>query len=218
MAWLGSRYDGPFRLVAGLWMLLTGIIVWRKWYPGKIDVFAPTRWWVGSMTMLMILFHPIFWGLPSIQLEWNHSALIYFSWCVIVIGLGEELWWRGIWFKMWEDKPVICILAGSLVFTAYHFPFQGWEMMIGSGLIINVFFMGLLFAAARYRGTSIGVLALAHGLIDWLQGAIQWKQQTGHLPFAAYCIALTMIILAAKGKNQVIFRSLTIFPKRQDRF
>ena len=203
LAWLGFRYDGPFRLAAGLWMLVTGITVWRKWYPGKIDVFSSTRWWLGLIIILVILLHPIFGGLPSIQFEWwNHSALIYFFWCVIVIGFAEELWWRGIWFEIWKGKPVICVLAGSLAFTAYHFPFQGWEVMIGSGLIINVFFMGLLFAAARYRGTSIGVLALAHGLIDWFQGGIQWKQQTGHIPFVICCLVITTILLGAKGKDQ----------------
>ncbi len=191
LGWLGSRYDGPFRFMAGLCMLLTGIIVWRKWYPGRIDVFSPTRWWLGLIIALMILLYPVFWGLPSIQFEWNRPALLYFFWSIIVIGFAEELWWRGIWFEMWKGKPVICVLTGALAFTAYHLPFQGWKMMIGSGALINVFFMGLLFAAARYRGASIGVLALAHGLIDVIiqQGAIQWQRQiTGHVPFAVCCM------------------------------
>lgn len=204
LAWMGSRYDGPFRLVAGLWMLLTGIAVWRKWYPRKINVFSPTRWWLGLIILLMVLFYPIIGGLPSFQFEWNHSALISLFWCIIVIGFAEELWWRGIWFEIWKGKPVICILAGSLVFDAYHFPFQGSELMIGSGLAIRIFFLGLVFAAARYKGASIGVLALAHGLIDWLQGAIQWQRQTGPLPFAICCTALMTIILGAKQKDAAL--------------
>jgi hypothetical protein len=69
------------------------------------------------------------------------------------------------------ERQARCLhFDGSLAFTAYHFPFQGWERMIASGLAVRIFFLGLLFAAARYKGASIGVLALAHGLIDWLQG------------------------------------------------
>ena len=206
--WMGSRYNGPFRLVAGLLMLLTGISVWRKWYPEKIDVFFPTRWWLGLIILLVLLLHPIIGGLPSFQFEWNRSALISFLWCVFVIGFAEELWWRGIWFEMWKGRPVICILAGSLAFTAYHFPFQGLELMISEGLMIRVFFFGLVFAAARYKGTSIGVLALAHGLIDWIQGDIQWQRQTGPVPCAVCCMVLMTIILGAKGKDQAQAGSL----------
>ena len=79
LAWLGSRYDGPFRLVAGLWMLPTGIAVWREWYPGKIDEFSLTRWWLGLIIMLVVLLHPIIWGLPSIQFEFSRWRSYIFS-------------------------------------------------------------------------------------------------------------------------------------------
>ena len=71
----------------------------------------------------------------------------------------------------------MCILVGSMVFTAYHYPFQGFEPLI------VIFFFGLVFAAARYKGASIGVLALAHGAIDWVQGMniIRWQWQTSPL-------------------------------------
>ena len=74
--------------------------------------------------------------------------------------------------------------------------------MIGSGLMIRIFFLGLLFAAARYKGASIGVLALAHGLIDWAQGTIQWQRQTGPVPFVVCCLVLMTLILGAKGKDR----------------
>ena len=38
LGWLAFHYDGPFRLAAGIVMLLTGITVWLKWYRSKIDL------------------------------------------------------------------------------------------------------------------------------------------------------------------------------------
>ena len=195
LAWLGSYYDGPFRLVAGLWMLITGLWVWRKWYPRDIAVFSLAGWRVGLIILVVVLMHPMIGGLQGFHAECSRLSPVYFAWCVVVIGFAEELWWRGIWFEMFKGKPIICIVAGSLAFTAYHFPFQGFELMIGSGLAIRIFFLGLLFASARYRGTSIGVLALAHGLIDWLQGAIEFQKYTGPVPFAVCCAILTAIVI-----------------------
>lgn len=202
IAWLASRYDGPFRLVAGLWLLVSAIWTWQKWFRGRIDVFSRARWGWGLVILSVVVFHPIIGGPPSFHSHWNGSALIYFVWCLGVIGFAEELWWRGVWFELWKGRPFVCVLIGSLAFTAYHFPFQGWDLMISEGLAIRIFSLGLLLAAARYYGrVSVGVLALVHGLIDWSLGIVEWQRQPSLILFAGCCIAFVIIIFALRRKE-----------------
>lgn len=200
LAWAGlnvfSENMHPWMIGAAVCMLVTGTAVWRLWYPGKLDVFSMGGWRCGALLLAVFLLHPLLGGgRPSLHEVWGAAALKSFLWCVVMIGLAEELWWRGIWFKMWRDRPVMCILGGSLAFTAYHYPFQGFEPLP------MVFFFGLAFAAARARGTSIVVLALAHGLINWAQatGVITWVWRDGsvspNLTVPAACVIITAVML-----------------------
>lgn len=80
---------------------------------------------------------------------------------IVIIGLAEELWFRGIWFAMCHNHFVTSVLLGSFVFGLYH-------LRHGRHTATITFFVGLVFASARYRGASIISLALVHGVIDWL--------------------------------------------------
>ena len=120
---------------------------------------------------------------------------------LVLIGYTEELWFRGIWFAMFKNRMLPSIIAGSVAFGIFHLPH-------GIGSVIISSCVGSVFAAARYRGASIMSLAIAHGLIDWLNNqmlpAKQLRISMGAalivLPVA--CIAITiLLVMFSKGKN-----------------
>lgn len=210
LAWAGlNAFSGnmhPWMLGAAACMLVTGTALWRLWYPERLDVFSMAGWWRGTLLLTVFLLHPLLGGgRPSLHAVWSFASFKSLLWCVVMIGLAEELWWRGIWFRMWKDRPVMCILAGSLAFTLYHYPFQGFEPLP------MVFFFGLAFAAARSRGASIGALALAHGLINWAQaaGVITWEWRNGpvspNITVPAVCLIITALML--RGEKPGIARA-----------
>lgn len=214
LAWAGLNvFPGnmhPWMLGAAGCMLVTGVLVWRLWFPEKLGVFSMAGWRLGALLLAALLLHPLLGGgSPSLHSVWSYASLKSFLWCLVMIGLAEELWWRGIWFRMWKDRPVMCVLTGSLAFTAYHYPFQGFEPLP------MVFFFGLAFAVARSRGASIGVLALAHGLINWAQmtGLITWEWRNAavspNITVPVVCLIITAVMLlrakaASKGPESAM--------------
>lgn len=87
-------------------------------------------------------------------------AAINFFYYLIVVGLAEELWFRGLWLAMFKNRFIPGVLFGSIIFGLYHIPH-------GLQTVLFTTFIGAMFAVARYRGSSILTLAIAHGLIDW---------------------------------------------------
>ena len=90
-------------------------------------------------------------------------------------------------------------MVGSLVFGLAHFQLHGMDK------VITASFIGLAYAVARYRGASIGVLALAHGFNDWIgQGQVigwRWHAGTGTLQIAIVCISLVLAAGMLKGQK-----------------
>lgn len=181
-------------------MLAVGISVWRLWYREEIDVFSLKGWetglaiFLGLMITEAVLATPVLRpGLLSLSTLWT---LFY---CIVLIGFTEELWWRGIWFAMFKGRPLYAILLGSLLFGGMHYQLHG----IDSAMM--AFFVGLVFAAARYRGVSIGTLALTHGMNDWIaQGHLaRWQWHHGvtviHSLLFPICLLLAAVILRSRA-------------------
>lgn len=198
-------YMLPFALAALVLMFFTGVIVWRSWYPEEIDVFSLKGRGAGLLIFLGPLLLETTLAVPQLRPAlWHYSGFMKLLWCVFAIGLLEELWWRGIWFAMWKNRPLICILVGSLAFGISHFQLHGFEKMV------TAFFIGLVYAAARYRGTSIGVLALAHGFNDWIgQGhVIKWNWQVGNRAIDSALIVVCILLVAVILKTERIKKTL----------
>jgi membrane protease YdiL (CAAX protease family) len=199
LAWAGlnifQRHGHVFLTLALLCMLAAGIFVWRRWYR-EMEVFSRSGWLIGAVIAFAVLLNPLVGGFAALHFGPWRKLLATLFWCALV-GFSEELWWRGIWFEMFADRPRLCILGGSLAFAAYHFPFHGFALMIKSGFVFSVFSVGLLFCAARRRGASVGVLAAAHALVDWPQYAdiITWRHDGGPAWSVAVCTALSVLLL-----------------------
>ncbi len=81
---------------------------------------------------------------------------------VVIIGLAEELWFRGLWMHAAGERFVLAVIVGALLFGLFHLP-------LGSGRVVTLTALGFLYAAARWRGAPIWSLALAHGTVNtWL--------------------------------------------------
>jgi len=177
-------------------MLLVGTWVWRCWYPNRIDLFSVSGWRVVVPTLLILELALCIINVPHLGLSWASSpttALTDLPYFLCLIALTEELWFRGIWFEMWRGRPFMCIGVGSLLFGAIH-------IATSSSHPISAFFFGLVFAAARNRGASIGVLVIGHGLLDWVNATcMHWTPRFGPAINLTViwltCVAVTAILL-----------------------
>lgn len=193
------QYMAPFAMIAILLALVFGVAAWRLWYRTELDVFSLKGWPVALGIFGGLLLSELLNASPLLRADVLHprtlTALFY---CVVLIGFQEELWWRGIWFSMFKGRPFMCIVVGSLLFGASHYQLHGFRSVVMASLV------GLVFAAARYRGVSIGALSLAHGFNDWIaQGhVVRWQWQYSHtridLTLYSICLLMTAWILLRK--------------------
>jgi membrane protease YdiL (CAAX protease family) len=84
---------------------------------------------------------------------------------VVMIALAEELWFRGLWMRATADRPALAIFGGAAGFGLYH-------LHQGPALMATAAALGLLFAVARWHGSPIWALALAHGAMNWLNNVV----------------------------------------------
>ncbi|HNT96677.1 MAG TPA: CPBP family intramembrane metalloprotease [Elusimicrobiales bacterium] len=190
------EYLAPFALLSIFLSLSFGVVAWRLWYRDEIDVFSLKGWPAALVIFGGLLLSEIINASAHLRGDVLHPrTLIALFYCVVLVGLQEELWWRGIWFSMFKGRPVMCILAGSLLFGASHYQLHGFRS------VAMAFFVGLVFSAARHRGVSIGALSLAHGLNDWIaQGHVvrwQWHASRSRIDLILYgiCLLLTAWLL-----------------------
>jgi membrane protease YdiL (CAAX protease family) len=137
---------------------LQAIAHWKGWraslpVPGfsrlrLLSLAAPLLFVVGNFCG-----HPIS---ASISLEvWIAVVLL-----CLVVGFGEELFFRGFLFALLRDaRPTVCLLVTSLIFGLFHFG-QGMRGIVYGGII------GLSFGLARLAGMPLTLLMLVHALIN----------------------------------------------------
>jgi Type II CAAX prenyl endopeptidase Rce1-like len=99
-------------------------------------------------------------------------ALAVLAQQVVTIALAEELWFRGLWMRAAAGRPLLAIFGGAAGFGLYH-------LHQGAAWIATTAALGVLFAVARWYGAPIWSLALAHGLMNWLNRvalpAAKWR-------------------------------------------
>jgi CAAX amino terminal protease family. len=106
---------------------------------------------------------------------------------VIMIGLAEELWFRGLWFKVWANRTWPSVVGGSVLFGLYHAA-AGWNAIVTTAAV------GFVFAVARRAGASLLMLAVVHGMMDLMNRfvlpGVSWRfpQTVATLVFALLCV------------------------------
>lgn len=178
MLWLAiklSKFVSPIFLatVAGGLILAVGLWVWRAWYSREIDLFSLKGWEKVLVVCAILEVGNYVLEIPVIKGASIMGAAASLVWFMLFTGILEEVWWRGIWFAMWRGRPFISIVAGAALFASVHC------LQHNFGGILVVFAMGLVLGVTRHRGASIGMLAVAHGvLFNWFNNTVLiWKSR-----------------------------------------
>ncbi len=175
-------------LMAGLW-------VYHHYFGELVSLlnFSGWQWALAVFISLQAMQYSLAVPARNPRENTRKSALELFRF-VVLVGLTEEIWFRGIWFAMCHNHFVTSVLLGSLVFGLYH-------LRHGRYVAVITFFVGMVFASARYRGASIISLALVHGVIDWLNyrmfPASRLRVRENHVLvlIALWCVLSSAVIL-----------------------
>lgn len=175
--------------------LLIGEVLRRRWYRDELSL-TDTR---GTGIALLVLL-----GIQAIEtLVTVRGGGPRGGWTVtmtelprllFLIGLTEEIWFRGLWRSMFGGGLGVGVILGSVVFGVYHAP-------QGPNAILMTTMVGLVFAAARHGGAGLVPLAMAHGLSDWATQRLvpgirfRWGPDAVHTLLPVMCFLLTVGLL-----------------------
>lgn len=120
---------------------------------------------------------------------------------VVLVGLVEELWFRGLWFRVMARHPLAALVSGSLLFSLYHWP-QGLHR------VVLTFAIGMVLGAARLRGASLLALALVHGGLNWLNEialpatGLRMAVNDAVVAYALICLAGSVLLMSGSKGNR----------------
>lgn len=195
IALFANRSPATAGWLAGLAMvqLAAGIWLWRRLAAGPLFDFGGWPWALLALAALLGLEQAVVDHVLGPKLPWPQTLAEGLR-LIVLIGLVEELWFRGLWFAFFRDRPWLALGLGSLLFGLFHLPHGGFVVALTAGV-------GLVFAAARARGASILALGTAHGLLDWcnqiLFPGLRFRLDAQWLVwlFPAACVAIGLAIL-----------------------
>jgi hypothetical protein len=178
--------------------LLLGILIWVTWCHGDpVRVNGNgVRYALGVFVSLLAVQYSL--TIPVFSSAWLSAEgiglLLKYS---ILVGLTEELWFRGIWFSVWRYRLVPSVCAGSIVFGFAH-------LAQGLNAVVFTAFIGLVYAAARYRGAGVIALGAVHGVTDWLNTVVvsgssfRCGKSTSMVLIPVTCIMISAAILLVR--------------------
>ncbi|RPI26813.1 MAG: CPBP family intramembrane metalloprotease [Chloroflexota bacterium] len=153
---LSNLYAIAGSLVIGLrrWNMSQLGLNWRGFWLGIACTIAI----VAGRTLVIL---SVDWGLPSPQ----YSPLRFLgelAFYVLLVGLGQELLFRGLIYRAFEDWRGTgwAIWGSSICFGLWHI--GGGPLMVAATVLY-----GLVFALIRWRAGGILGLILVHGLMDF---------------------------------------------------
>jgi membrane protease YdiL (CAAX protease family) len=120
----------------------------------------------------------------------------------VMIGLAEEIWFRGLWFHCCKNRFWPSVAGGAALFGLYHSG-SGW---IAVGLTTAI---GFLFGVARHRGASIAALAVLHGTVDTINRVVMpgysWRFSipVGVALFVAVVMAAVLLLVFLPPTHRV---------------
>lgn len=135
--------------------------------------FIPTqKEWVAGVRYFFYFLpvgFPLALALKLVQLNFTGflfwQTLLIFCGALWVVALSEEFFFRGLlqqWITAWTARPVLALIATSLVFGAAHLPFRAfpnWKMAAVSAVA------GLFYGIAYRRTGSIRASMVTHALV-----------------------------------------------------
>jgi hypothetical protein len=178
-----------------------GIFIGSYWYPNEFLLFgAPSRWYLAFLSGAGLLFLVAVLVRLTPRREFQRfDTVLNLAHYLVVVGLFEEVWFRGIWFAVFGGSFVNAVVVGSIAFGLVHYSPVLRPRDIQS--VVWSIFAGSVFAAARYAGAGIVPLAVAHGAFDFLfhyvyrQEAPRYGPRTTGAVFIVACLLLVVSIV-----------------------
>jgi membrane protease YdiL (CAAX protease family) len=169
--WLRTHTANPIQLeaattvlrlvVAGLhWILLRDLIRQRKRDLRPIS----SRWFFLGVGLLLI--SPAASGLRFGATLAEQATRSFFSLTSIVVGLREELFYRGVLQNVLEKRMALpaALLVSNVLFALYHYGAQPMTVLSVIKFMVLGSFMGLVYFTTR----SVMVVALIHAGYDMI--------------------------------------------------
>ncbi len=192
--------------IVGFAHLGAAVFLRRRYFRSEINIFCFEKWHLAVIVLAGVQAADYLFVSHTIGPRNGVTlAVINFFYFHIVIGFAEELWFRGLWLAMFKNRFITGVILGSIIFGLYH-------ITHGLQTVLFTTFIGAMFAVARYRGTSILTLAIAHGLMDWFNlemfpGASSRFSTTVILvffPLLCLILSITLYYIPVnKGQNPV---------------
>jgi len=176
-------------------MLFWGVYIKHKLYKNSFEMFNLKKWSIALLLFLGMEFIQLLLVIPSFNFDTNLFNIFYRAFFLLVlVGYTEELWFRGILFEMFKGRFIPCVILGSFLFGLMHLPGRDF------GTFIFTSIAGITFAVARFRGSSILSLAIAHGVMDFLNqsafsGELRFSPLLAVLVYPLACLLLSGILM-----------------------
>lgn len=124
------------------------------WLPPLVSLFV-----LEALAWTFVVPAPVYQTIPAGAALWR---LFYH---LVLVALAEEIWFRGLWFRLTGNGFVLSVLCGSVLFAGLHWAHGPGQMAVALSL-------GFLFATWRWLGAPIWSLALVHGLMNWVNSTL----------------------------------------------
>lgn len=169
VTWLGLFISAPLIWAAAKWVNRgdgAAYLGWR-WPRGKVTA----RWLMGLVALLLLFEWLARLGGPSTTPPfmtdiYRTAGMPLLLWLTIVVAapIGEELMFRGLLFEGLARSMLGVVgaaLITSLLWAAIHTQYE-------IAIIVQIFVVGLLFAAARQSTRSVILCMLMHAAMNFL--------------------------------------------------
>jgi membrane protease YdiL (CAAX protease family) len=168
--WLGK--DSGYLLGFAFYWLLFGVAAplfllgpgnFASLVQDRSPLFSRSNWLAAAIWLIITLVTILMYGREFINAS---LPLILLSVPLATLnGLGEELFWRGIFVKAFPTNPWLGIIYPSVGFALWHLiPVSLFPVANLPGFILSTFFLGLAYGFIAYRTGSARWTIISHSL------------------------------------------------------
>jgi membrane protease YdiL (CAAX protease family) len=102
------------------------------------------------------------------------GGIKYLLFCLFLVGLGEEIFWRGLIqqrLMSYLDKHVSVFLTAILFSSLHFYLFQILSLRLGIVLLVLIAFVGIIWGYLFWHYKNIWAPAISHGIVAF----VVWK-------------------------------------------